>query len=57
VKATFAIYNAVSKAEFSNINFKESVELTAYQWWRIVGNMILFAVSFWIFSKIVLIIG
>ena len=43
IKATFAIYNAIEKEEYTKINFDESIKYTTNNWWRIAGNIILFA--------------
>lgn len=54
VKAKFAIYNAIEKEEYTDINFQESIEYTSYQWWRIFESILVFMVWFFIFSKLVL---
>ncbi|QFR39297.1 hypothetical protein A9Q91_03610 [Candidatus Gracilibacteria bacterium 28_42_T64] len=41
IKATFPLYNAVEKGDFSKENFSGALKLTKNNWWRVLGNFAL----------------
>lgn len=52
-KVVFAIPSAVSKGVFDKENFKYSVSLTKWNWWRIVWNFLLVWIIIWILTYII----
>ena len=56
VKTKFSLVSAIDKNSYTKENFFSSVELTKWNWWRIVGNFvfvsIVLSILFWIITSI-----
>jgi len=50
IKATFALYSAVDKEQYTKENFNNSLEITKNKWWRILWNIILTSIITWLFT-------
>jgi hypothetical protein len=53
LKATFALYSAVDKNDYTKTNFDNSVNVTDNNWWRIVWNFLLLSILISIISWII----
>ena len=56
VETSFSLFSAVDYNHFTKSNFKTSIKITNWNWWRIVGNFLLlsifFSIIFWIIDSI-----
>jgi hypothetical protein len=52
-KATFGLYSAVDKNDYTKTNFDNSVNVTDNNWWRIVWNFLLLSILISIISWII----
>jgi hypothetical protein len=52
-KATFALYSAVDKNDYTKINFDNSVNVTNNNWWRIVWNFLLLSLLILVISQMI----
>ncbi len=48
IKATFPLYNAVEKGDFSKENFSWALKLTKNNWWRVLWNFALVGLIIWL---------
>lgn len=53
IRTTFSLYNAIEKNEYTKFNFQESIEMSKDNWWRIVWNIMMFAIVVMIGSGLI----
>jgi len=53
IRATFSLFSAVVKEEYTNENFNHSLDITQNNWFRIVGNLLLVWIIIWLITSLI----
>ncbi len=53
VKTTFSLYSAIKNDEYTKQNFKNSVKITDWIWWRIFWNTFISWLIIWLFLGVI----
>jgi len=54
IKSSFIIFWAIDKNDYSKNNFNKSINITKWQWWRILWNLLLIGIIIYFISYFIL---